>query len=315
MDSAEALALVQRAVEAGRWSADDHGGAVTFVRTSQIQRLWGGMGAVLSLEWSVDGEGGGKGAAVHELVAKRVQLPAGGHLSLGDQRKKDSYECEARFFEVMAAELNAAGLSVPRGLLVEHRADGLTILMSKLRGAGSWSMGQAETAKAVAFLAQMHGQTWGARADAAVAAGLQPQGSYWYLDTRPDEWDMMPSRGWEGRLRRMARALDERLKADPHQCIVHGDTKSDNMVWDSGVLSMCDFQYCGKATPMKDLAYLLCCAANDGSDHEAEHLRAYLEVLRGVLLSRGEPPPSPESLQATLELSYCDLARYLQIVT
>ena len=151
----------------------------------------------------------------------------------------------------------------------------------------------------------------GARADAAVAAGAQPQGCYWYLDTRLDEMDSISQRGWTGRLRRAARALDERLKADPNQSCVHGDCKSANMLWDGEQLAMCDFQYFGKACPMKDMAYLLCCAAADGAAHEAAHLQAYLRVLNPILAARGEAPPSLDSLVSALDVAYADLCRWM----
>lgn len=86
----------------------------------------------------------------------------------------------------------------------------------------------------LAWLARMHAEYWGARADAAVAptpeGGLQTQGCYWYLDTRPDEHAAMPTRGWEGRLRLAAKAIDLRLKLDPLQTICHGDAKKENML-------------------------------------------------------------------------------------
>ena len=120
----------------------------------------------------------------------------------------------------------------------------------------------------------MHALYWGdARADAAVASGLNPQGTYWYLDTRPDEYNKMPTDGWEGRLKLAAKAIDERLKDDPHQTIVHGDAKNANMYFNPGGggdetprVSVYDFQYCGKANPMKDLAYLVTCSASKEMD-------------------------------------------------
>ena len=211
MEDAEAQALVERAVELGSWQPPA-GCSVAFVRASEIQRLWGGMGSVLELDIATTG---GTNSSHQQLVAKHVQLPAG-QLDVGDQRKKDSYVCEAHFFGgTMAAELRQAGCCVPRGILVDRRDDGVTILMSRLTGSSGGRMQQPETSTAVVFLATMHGHTWGARADAAVAAGAQPQGCYWYLDTRLDEMDSISQRGWTGRLRRAARALDERLKADP----------------------------------------------------------------------------------------------------
>jgi len=72
MNDAEALALVQRACAAAGSSTEPalaallSGGGPTSARTRQIQRLWGGMGAVFSVTaQAADG-------ASAELVAKRV---------------------------------------------------------------------------------------------------------------------------------------------------------------------------------------------------------------------------------------------------
>eukprot|EP01043_Picozoa_sp_COSAG02_P045910 COSAG02_NODE_4244_length_5593_cov_2.391518_5_plen_326_part_00 len=319
MDDAEAHALVQRACAARSSTSPDDGdshvvqcssllGSVaagagpTSAHARQIQRLWGGMGAVYEVTAV-----GGDGISVN-LVIKRVALPAsGGALSLGDRRKKKSYQCESCFYETLAPELRAAGCSVPAGLLVERHDDGaVTIVMSKLPGS-SRSLGEVEMAAVVAFLARMHSHTWGSRADAAVAKGLQSQGCYWYLDTRPDEWQSMPATGWEGRLRRAAQALDQRLKDDPYQCIVHGDLKSDNMTFsESGEVSLCDFQYSGRACPMKDLAYLtLCCAANEGCSRTAsdKYLTMYHSLLAENLAARAEAAPQVDRLRAGLSLA------------
>ena len=75
---------------------------VSGVAVRQIQRLWGGMGAVYSLVAQTAGGGSA------ELVAKRVALPSGA-LSFGDQRKKASYSCEACFYEALPPELPRAG--------------------------------------------------------------------------------------------------------------------------------------------------------------------------------------------------------------
>jgi hypothetical protein len=254
------------------------GDTITSVQVAHVQRLWGGMGAVLE----VRAETASGVSAL--LIVKKILLPCG-VLSVGDQRKKVSYECESKFFETMAGQLRSqAGCSVPSGLLVDRSSPGeLMILMSKMPGSSTLSeseedaaaklaaqykeygqrvyssesdepdenissLSPSKTATAIDFLARMHGHTWGlARADTAVAGGLQPQGGHWYLDTRQEEWEAMPTHGWEGRLRRAARAIDRQLKDECHQCVIHGDTKPDNMCFDEkGAVSMCDFQYCGK---------------------------------------------------------------------
>ena len=80
----------------------------------------------------------------------------------------------------------------------------------------------------------------------------------------------MPTRGWEGRLRLAAKAIDERLKADPMQSVVHGDPKDANFYFAAdGTPQLYDFQYCGKACPAKDVAYCLCCGSSAWDDADA----------------------------------------------
>ena len=153
-------------------------------------------------------------------------------------------QVEGRFYEPggLAEELRAqAGCSVPVGLANDRsRANGLTILMSKLPGAtrSRGGLGRAEVLAVAQFLARMHAHTWGPRADRWVAeGGLQPQGTYWHLDTRPDELAAMSTVGLNGRLRLAARGLDRRLKADRYQAVVHGDAKAGNILLDNQVSS------------------------------------------------------------------------------
>ena len=270
--------------------------------------------------------------AVHELsaatgdavVVKRIDLPADSPaLSVGDRRKRKSYECEAAFYAHFAARAIAAGALVPQHLLQDFSADGraLSIVMSRLEPCRS-----VEVDEAAEWLARFHGVHWGAaRSDVAVSGGLQAQGCYWYLDTRIGEWEGISERGLSGRLRAAARAIDTRLRAGggmlPTVC--HGDAKSANMLRGAaGELAMCDFQYCGKASCGKDIAYMLTCALDGGAEVEARFLAAYLRHLRCALAASraagggantppSAPLPTEAELRAALDLSYCDLYRWM----
>ena len=165
-------------------------------------------------------------------------------------------QVEAAFYaNGHAVRLRDLGCHVPFPLYVERaRADGVTIVMTNLPGRKA-PLSKAHAEAALEALAVLHAAYWGsAHADAAAGpgpgGGLQRQGTYWHLDTRPDEHEAMPRKGWEGRLRLAARAIDERLKADPLQTVCHGDPKDDNMLFavdgDKVVAHLHDFQYCGK---------------------------------------------------------------------
>ena len=283
------------------------------VTSRKLQTLWGGMGAVH--EVSAD--------TGHAVVVKRIDLPADSPaLSEGDRRKRLSYLCETSFYAHFAASAISAGALVPQHLHHEFSADGrvLSIVMSRLEPCRSVTVEEAAE-----WLARFHALHWGAaRCDAAVAGGLQAQGCYWYLDTRIGEWEGIGERGLSGRLRAAARAIDTRLRASsmlPTVC--HGDAKAANMLRGAaGELAMCDFQYCGKASCGKDIAYMLTCALDGGAAVEARFLAAYLDQLRCALAASraagggadtppSAPPPTEAQLRAALDLSYCDLYRWM----
>eukprot|EP00448_Togula_jolla_P011473 CAMPEP_0170601028 /NCGR_PEP_ID=MMETSP0224-20130122/17641_1 /TAXON_ID=285029 /ORGANISM="Togula jolla, Strain CCCM 725" /LENGTH=353 /DNA_ID=CAMNT_0010925777 /DNA_START=33 /DNA_END=1094 /DNA_ORIENTATION=- len=281
--------------------------SITGIRSRQVARLWGGMGSIFDLRVST------QSTEDVVFVAKQIRLPEN-CTKIGDLRKKHSYDVEAAFYSNGHAErLIKAGCRLPFPLLVDHsRENGLTICMTKLQGEPG-CLDEEQTKAALSWLARLHATYWGPRADLAVEQGLQPQGTYWYLDTRPDELAAMPTRGWEGRLRLAARALDLRLKAEPMQTIVHGDAKGANMLFaeEGGrlVAMMYDFQYCGKAPPTKDLAYLFTCARL-APDAEERLLKFYHHEVSSVL-ERKDVQPTLEGLQAALALSYCDLGRWM----
>jgi hypothetical protein len=211
MDEKEALELVQL------WRRDLH----VEGKPKPLATLWAGMGIVVEITASTDG---GERLA---LVAKRIVCAK--PQSLGDRRKAASYDVECCYYERFAAALRAAaGFPIsPEGLAI-RRGDGRrTILMSPLPQAclSTVRMG-VEADAAVRSVAALHAFFFGEKADAAVAAGLAAQGTYWYLDTRLDELDSVGNSTIQMRFKRAARAIDERLKRDKAlQTCVHGGAK------------------------------------------------------------------------------------------
>ena len=312
MDAEEAKALVARCLP--RFAAAGlpplTADAVTSVLPRRIASLWAGMGNVFQLAVTTS-----SGSPPLSIVAKRVELPPVCD-SIGDQRKKDSYDVEANFYARGHAErLIAAGAAVPFPLHVEHRpGEGVTICMTRVDGSSSHRNGCEAFMQ---WLATLHATYWGRRADEACGeGGLQAQGCYWHLDTRPEEHARMGSSGWMGRLKLAARAIDLRLKADPLQSVCHGDAKGANILYGTGaggaaVALVYDFQYCGKACVAKDLAYFFNVEARAAD--EAPLLRLYHERLCAALREQGDAPPSLEALRTALELALCDWRRFSEV--
>jgi hypothetical protein len=310
MDQAAARELVEHCLprfeQAGlpELTSDD----IFAVQSKAVASLWAGMGHVYKLTILPKGE--------ISIIAKCVELPqvCG---SIGDQRKKDSYDVEAAFYSKGHAEkLIVAGAIVPVPLHVQggNGAKDVTICMTQLEGRSSHA---GDTLAFVGWLSRLHATYWGVqRADAAVASGLQAQGCYWHLDTRPDEHARMGKSGWMNRLRLAARAIDLRLKADPMQSICHGDAKGANIVYGTGVDGeavplVYDFQYIGKACVMKDMAYFLNVEA-DASDEE-RLLAHYHKELSALLTNQGDTPPSLDALRTALDLSLADWRRFSEV--
>jgi thiamine kinase-like enzyme len=171
---------------------------------------------------------------------------------------------------------------------------------------------EGETAEAaVRSVARLHAFFWGeTKSTAAVEdIGLAAQGTYWYLDTRPDEYDSMDGRrGISGKLKKAARGIDAALKEHEYQTICHGDLKACNMSMsnDPQCVTLVDFQYMGRACPTKDLAYLFVCGMDVGSDFEERREDELLELYIDELASNGvgddedAPLPTLETLRDAL---------------
>lgn len=313
----EAKRTARSAKEADRlekWSRTSSSSSSVEIRN--LCRLWGGMGYVYEVSLSSDDKDdeSEEGKVVRVVVKSVRALSSNKNASRGDRRKADSYVVEANFYERAAPWLREEkGLDVPTPYHVERSEDGgVVICMSRLEGSSSSGADdpEEETRAVLDWLAALHAATWGD--DVAERHGLQPVGTYWHLGTRPDEHASMPNRGWKGRLKRAARAIDGRLERDPMRCCVHGDAKEANMIFrrdDEGRLrvSMCDFQYCGAGPPTKDLAYFLCVAAHDT---DPRHVQYYHRRLSELLPDDARRPTLHE-LNESLQLAYCDWTRFM----
>lgn len=172
MDNAEALSLVEQCLPKFVASGQKlDRAAIISVVAKPIASLWAGMGTVYKLTI------GQTSSPPLAIVAKRVMLPSVCD-SIGDRRKKDSYDVEAAFYSKGHAEkLIAARALVPQPLHVESRDGGVTICMTCLEGSSSARGGEEAF---MTWLARLHATYWGSRADAACGptGGLQLNGCY-----------------------------------------------------------------------------------------------------------------------------------------
>jgi hypothetical protein len=145
-------------------------GPATVTKTSRLCSLWGGMGAVYEVSIVLASQ------KKEVIIVKEVRLPKD-CASIGDARKKDSYDVEASFYGKGHWEtLQACGASVPRLLHMETTTEGLIICMSRLEGRAMHSCSEENALAVMVWLARLHAAFWGPKSDVAVQTGLAAQG-------------------------------------------------------------------------------------------------------------------------------------------
>ncbi|GAB5558053.1 MAG: hypothetical protein SchgKO_22660 [Schleiferiaceae bacterium] len=150
-----------------------------------------------------------------------------------------------------------------------------------------------------------------------VTQGLWEVGTYWHLDTRPDEWSKIENK----EIKAKAAAMDAALKNAKYQTLVHGDAKLANFLFasDGNSVAAVDFQYVGGGCGMKDVAYFLgsCMSSDEMELYEKALLEHYFSELQSTLQS-AIPENSPidfEELKAEwtalYSFAHADFLRFL----
>ena len=116
-------------------------------------------------------------------------------------------------------------------------------------------------------------------------SGLWTTGTYWHLETRPDELDVLD----DAQLKAAAEKIDRQLSEARFQTFVHGDAKLANFCFaetGAGVAAV-DFQYVGGGCGMKDVAYFISSCLDESSCEagETELLDCYFGALKRSLSS------------------------------
>jgi len=295
-------------------------------------RLWAGMGSIYEVRCAPSNK---------NIMVKYVhpRLPPSGELSVGDQRKLDSYLVEANFYEHFANDLlHYHRVPLPPPLYVERHLEDIRnpkiiICMGELSSRPSKDQADDDDddddevnvhTNVVKWLAKFHAATWNWSPSGKDEQenndhskhSVQAIGSYWYLKTRRSEWEDMPRHGWEGRLKKAARAIDARLERDPLQCWVHGDTKDANILYSQNKLAFCDFQYTGRGPPSRDLSYYFCSSHVEDSKEQEALLDIYHQDLTNYLKQQPKtsstlPLPTRQQLEESMELAFCDFCRFM----
>ena len=259
-------------------------GAETISSTEVVQSLWSGYGQIVRCHLT--------GGAFPSVVLKHVRWPEerghkyGWASDHSHQRKLKSYRVETAWYE-RYAERCLDGCRVPNCLAVEHRPDGVLLLLEDLNAAGfagrRRSVSDVEVDACLSWLANFHATFMGEQPDE-----LWTVGTYWHLATRPDELEALE----DSPLKAAASELDRRLSGNPFQTFVHGDAKLANFCFstDGRDAAAVDFQYVGGGCGMKDVAYFIssCFNEDECERRESALLDRYFELLREALECLGK---------------------------
>ncbi|GEA60179.1 phosphotransferase [Vibrio comitans] len=225
----------------------------TLHSTQTIQTLWGGYGELVRL--LVDDE---------SIIVKHITLPRpqnhpkGWNTERSHQRKIKSYQVELHWYQDYVAALHPA-CSAPLATKVIETEHSCLIVMQDLM-----QLGYAETVTTANDIHLEACLKWLAWFHAShihnQGNGLWDSGTYWHIETRPDELEALDDKA----LKANAHKIDRILKDAPFQTIVHGDAKLANFCFteEGTQVAAVDFQYVGKGCAMKDVALFISSAVD-----------------------------------------------------
>ena len=251
-------------------------GADSLYHIEDIQSLWSGYGKIMRY--------GLRGVDRDRVVIKHVKLPDQHHHPRGwstdrsHQRKIRSYQVETAWYRDWASHCDDR-CRVPVCLALEADADEFLMVFEDLDASGfpvrKSAVSQADMQLCLNWLAQFHATFMG-----ETPSGLWETGSYWHLDTRPDELEALE----DIELKHAAGGIDALLRAGRFQTFIHGDAKLANFCFsaDGTQVAAVDFQYVGGGCGMKDVAYFI------GSCLYEEACERHEDGFAGCLFQRAE---------------------------
>lgn len=274
-------------------------GASKIVETQKIQNLWSGYGELLRVI-----------LPEHSVIFKSIKWPEQSHhprgwnTDLGHQRKLTSYKVELHWYSQYATSHT---YRTAQYLGHRQHETGFDLVLEDLNPAGYHLRYSSPPLKQITWglqwLAAFHAHHLHSKAE-----GLWKTGTYWHLETRPEEYERMA----EGPIKAAAHDIDQLLLQARYQTLVHGDAKVANFCFsDTGVAAV-DFQYIGQGVGIKDVAYFLgsCLDENACFEHEEALLKAYFEALKSHLPAQVYEPVFQEWSQL-YPVAWTDFYRFL----
>jgi len=274
-------------------------GAQSIITEQCIQTLWSGCGKIVRV--TVENTEHALAESPKTVIVKYISVPLetdhprGWNSQTSSQRKITSYQVETNWYEHYA---NACRHICPMPELIamkHHRNQTWLILedLDPVYPVRRESLTPENCVPCLQWLAKFHGyhlQSSGEK--------LWPEGSYWHLQTRPEEFMAMP----DGPLKDASVMLDEKLSQCTWRTLVHGDAKVANICFSANQskVAFVDFQYTGLGCGMRDVIYFLgsCLDEQQCEQYASSLLDSYFNALRNSL---------PASVSASVEQEWRDL--------
>lgn len=288
-----------------------HTHATEIKTLEKLQSLWSGYGAIIKVHLI--------GGPYQSVVIKNIELPEdvkhprGWNTNHSHLRKVRSYEVEMHWYNTLASKCSSDS-KIPEHIHSSSDDAGDIIILQDIDAAGfplrkSW-LEKQETLPCLRWLAHFHATFMGIE-----PKGLWETGTYWHLQTRPDELEAME----DGPLKAAAAEIDEKLEQCRFKTIVHGDAKVANFCFseDSKSVAAVDFQYVGGGCGIKDVIYFLgsCLDENQCEKWEQELLDFYFSELRTALagkLSSIEIDAIEQEWRQLYPVAWTDFYRFLK---
>ena len=279
--------------------------------TELLQNLWSGYGSILRVRL--------KDCASSTVVVKHVRLPNGGehprgwNSNLSHERKVKSYKVETAWYRDWSNRCDKS-CRIPKLVASDQDGDEVLLVLEDLDGAGypkrMDSVGPDQIEICLRWLAHFHATFMG-----ETPSGLWKVGTYWHLETRPDEWETLEDLA----LKNAAASVDRRLNEAQYQTLVHGDAKLANFCFskEGDQVAAVDFQYVGGGCGMKDVAYFIgsCLDERSCEEQESALLDCYFSALREALASK-QPKIDAEALVSEWHdlypLAWTDFHRFIK---
>ncbi len=239
------------------------------------------------------------------LIVKQINFPnqkdhpKGWNSDLSHERKVKSYQVEMNWYK----EYNhiIQGAHSPKYISSQTCNNTIYLILEDLKEKGfepKVTLNWKQIKLCIKWMALFHAKYLGIS-----PKGLWTVGTYWHLDTRPDELLALKNSD----LKKAAPLINQKLNASQFQTIVHGDAKLANFLFNASEVSAVDFQYVGGGVGVKDLAYFLSSIYNESELQNSEQLCVdyYFNKLIGSIKVH-----HPQVNSSLLEKEWRDLYKY-----